>query len=103
MGHPAGQLGGLSRRQAIERHLGEVRTPRPGRAEVGPTGEQRQDAGGGALIDQEGEQLQCGGVDPVQVFHDEEHRLLGGDFQRDRRGACSVCCFCCSGDTVNRV
>ena len=24
------------------------------------------------------------GIDPVQVFHDEEHRLLGGDAQHDR-------------------
>ena len=83
--HPAGHLRGLAPRQAIERHLGEVRAPRPGRAEVGPTGEQRQDAGGGALVDQEAEQLQRGRIDPVQVFHDEEHRLLGGDPQQDRQ------------------
>jgi hypothetical protein len=54
---------------------------RPGRAEVRPKGEQRQDAGGGALIDQEAEQLQRGRIDPVQVFHDKEHGLLGGDAQ----------------------
>ena len=85
MCHPAGHLGGLAPRQARQRHLGEVRAPRPGGAEVGTKGQQRQDAGGGALIDQEAEQLQRGRIDPVQVFHDEEHRLLGGDAQQDRQ------------------
>ena len=27
-------------------------------------------------VDQEGEELQRGRIDPVQVFHDEEDRLL---------------------------
>ena len=83
--HPADHLRGLAPRQARQRHLGEVRAPRPGRAEVGPKGQQRQDAGGGALIDQEAEQLQRGRIDPVQVFHDKEHGLLRGDAQQDRQ------------------
>jgi hypothetical protein len=37
------------------------------------------------LVDQQAEQLQCGRIDPVQVFHDKEHRLLGGDVQQDRQ------------------
>ena len=59
--------------------------PRPGRAEVGPKGQQGQDAGGGALIDQQAEKLQRGRIDPVQVFHDKEHGLLRGNAQQDRQ------------------
>ncbi len=44
-------------------------------------GQQRQEAGGGALIDQQTEKLQRGGIDPVQIFHHKEHRLLGGNAQ----------------------
>jgi hypothetical protein len=83
--HPADDLRGLWTRQAMQRHLGKVRAPGPGRAEVGPKGEQRQDAGGGALIDQEAEQLQRGRIDPVQIFHDQEHGLLGRNAQLDRQ------------------
>ena len=84
MGHPASHLRGLAPRQAIERHLRQVRATGPGRAEVGPKRHQRQDAGGGALIDQEGEQLQRGRIDPVEIFYDEEYGLLSGDAQHDR-------------------
>jgi hypothetical protein len=35
------------------------------------------------LIDQESEEFQRGRIDPVQVFHDKEHRLLGGNAQHD--------------------
>jgi hypothetical protein len=37
------------------------------------------------LIDQEAKQLQGGRIDPVQVFHDKQHRLLGGDAQQNRQ------------------
>jgi hypothetical protein len=57
----------------------------PGRGEVGPTGQQRQDTGGGALIDQETEEFQRRRIDPVQVFHDKEQGLLRGDVQQDRQ------------------
>jgi hypothetical protein len=83
--HMADHLRGLATRQARQCDLGEVRAPRPGRAEVGPKGPQRQEAGGGALVDQEGEEFQRGRINPVQVFHDKEHRLLGGDAQQDRQ------------------
>ena len=62
-----------------------MRAPRPGRAEVRTKGAQRQDAGRGALIDQEAEQFQRGRIDPVQIFHHKEHRLLRGDAQDDRQ------------------
>ena len=35
------------------------------------------------LIDQEAEELQRGGVDPVQVLHHQEHGLLGRNAQQD--------------------
>ncbi len=81
--HSAGQLRRLAPRQARQRHLGEVRAPRPRWTEVGTKGEECQDAGDGALIDQEAEQLQRGRIDPVQVFHDKQHRLLCGDSQQN--------------------
>jgi hypothetical protein len=37
------------------------------------------------LIHQEAEELQRGRVDPVQVFHDEEHGLLRRDAEHDRQ------------------
>ena len=83
VGHTVGHLRRLLTRQARQRHLGEMRAPRPGRVEVGPKGPQRQDARGGALIDQHGEEFQGGRIDPVQVFHDKEHRLLGGNAHHD--------------------
>jgi hypothetical protein len=85
VGHLADHLHGLVVGQLAHRDLSEVRSTRPGRAEVGPTGQQRQDAGGGALVDQEAEEFQRGRIDPVQVFHDQEQGLLGGDAQRDRQ------------------
>src|SRR5262249_31430858 len=75
----------LAPRQAIERDLGEVRASCPRRTKVGPKGPQRQDVRGGTLINQQVEELQGGRIDPVQVFHDKEHRLLGGDAQEDRQ------------------
>ncbi len=62
-----------------------MRTPCPGRIKVGPTGEQRQDARGRTLIDEEAEEFQRGRINPVQVFHDKEHGLLDGDAEQDRQ------------------
>ena len=81
VGHLADHLHGLSAGVTESRHLGEVRAPYPGWAEVGPKGQQRQDASRGALIDQETEQLQRGRINPVQILHDKEHGLLGGNAQ----------------------
>jgi hypothetical protein len=41
--------------------------------------------GGRALIDEEAEEFQRGRIDPVQVFHHQEDRLLGGHTQQDRQ------------------
>ena len=60
-----------------------MRTPGPGWGEVRPKSPQRQDAGRGALINQQAEELQRGRIDPVQVFHDKEHGLLGRNAQQD--------------------
>jgi hypothetical protein len=54
-------------------------------AEVGPKGKQRQDAGGGALVDEETEQIQGRRIDPVQIFHHKEDGLLRGNAQQDRQ------------------
>ena len=83
--HPAHQLRSLWTHQAVQRHLGEVGASRPRWAEVGPKGQQRQDAGCRALIDEQAEEFQRGRIDPVQVFYDQEDRLLGGHTQQDRQ------------------
>jgi hypothetical protein len=83
--HPVGHLGRLAPWQAIERHLGQMRAPRPGWAEVGPKGQEHQDTRYGALIHQQTEQFQGRRIDPVQVFHDKEHGLLDGDAQENRQ------------------
>ena len=85
MRDPAGHLCCLATWQAMQRYLREVRAPRPGWAEVGTKGQQRQDVGGGVLIDQQAEKLQCGRIDLVQVFHDKEHGLLRGNAPHDRQ------------------
>ena len=86
------------RGKRLQGDLGQVRTSRPRRAEVGPKGQQHQDAGRGPLIDQEAEELERGGIDPVEVFHDKEHRLLDGDTEEDRQERMQGLCFCCAGD-----
>src|SRR5262245_41834322 len=62
-----------------------MRSSRPRWAEVGTKGQQRQDTGGRALVDQEAEKLQRRRIDPVQVFHDKEHGLLGRNAQQRRQ------------------
>ena len=79
MRHLADDLDSLTLGQPRHRDLGEMCPPGPGGTEVGPTGKQGEDTGGGTLIHQESEQFQRGGIDPVQVFHDKEQGLLGGD------------------------
>src|SRR5262245_31238391 len=69
----------------MQRHLGEMRAPSPGRAEVRTKGPQGQDAGNRALIDQETQKLQRRRIDPVQVFHDKEHGPLRRKAQQDRQ------------------
>jgi hypothetical protein len=78
VGDLADHLHGLAPGQAVHRDLGEVGPPYPRGTEVGTTGEQGEDMGSGTLVHQEIEQFQRGGIDPVQVFHDEEQWLLHG-------------------------
>ena len=47
------------------------------------TGQDHQDGSRWYLLDHEVQQFQGRGVGPVQVFEDEEHRLLLGMFQED--------------------
>ena len=100
---PPDHLCRLVMRQARQRELGEVRAPRPGRGELGAKGQQRQDTRRGTLVEEEREQLQRGGIGPVQIFPDTEHRLLGRFAPEASRRLCRVFCFCCSGDTVRRA
>src|SRR5262249_24555630 len=56
--------------QATERERREVGARSPGRDEIGPKGEDCQQPGGGHLIEEEREYLQCRGIGPVHVFPD---------------------------------
>ena len=56
----------------------------PGRLKLRTTGEQHQDGGRGCLVEHQVQQFQGRGVRPVQVFQDEEHRLMFSKFQEDR-------------------
>src|SRR5215510_15475620 len=56
----------------------------PGWLKMGTTREQYQEGSRGCLVKQETKQLQGRGVCPVQVFQDEQYRLMFGKFLQDR-------------------
>ena len=62
----------------------DVGAEAPGRAKLRTIGEQDEDARRRDVVDEQGEELQRGGIDPVQVFDDEQHRLIRGVRQDDR-------------------
>ena len=64
--------------QAIEHERGEVGAGRPGRAKRGARRQDMQHRHRGRLLDDEPEQLQRGGVGPVQVFPHRQHGLTFG-------------------------
>src|SRR4029434_1774830 len=47
------------------------------------TGEQHQQGSSWCLVEYQVQQLQGRWVRPMQVFHDEEHRLMFGKFEED--------------------
>jgi hypothetical protein len=55
--------------------MGQVCAQRPWRAERRAKGEQHEQVRGGRLVHQEVEKLQGGGVQPVQVFDDQQDPL----------------------------
>ena len=56
----------------------------PRRAEIGPKGEEGQQPGGRHLIEEEREDLQRGGISPVEIFPGTVHRGLLGFFHDPR-------------------
>ena len=50
----------------------------PWRVKLGATGQQGEDTGCGHLVEEQGEQLQRRGIDPVQVFDNEEDGVVRG-------------------------
>ena len=55
----------------------------PGRLKMRTTGQHRQDGGRWCLVDHQVQQFEGRRVRPVQVFHDEQHRLTFSKFQED--------------------
>src|SRR6266404_4749995 len=73
-GHPQDHLGALSRGQTTEADLCHVRAPDPGRRELWPEGDDQQGPEGGHPVDDEVQQVERGGVDPVHIL---EHHQYG--------------------------
>src|SRR5262249_32179498 len=76
-------LGDLRREEAEERELGRMRANPPWRRELGPRGVDGEDARGRNLIKEEQEELEHGGIGPLEVLDDDEQRVVGGDLQHD--------------------
>ena len=53
------------------------------------------------MVDEETEQLQRGGIHPVEVFHDKAHGLPLRVFSSQASKASSVFCFCLCGVRVS--
>src|SRR5215831_20674617 len=68
----------------VQRHFCDVRPVMPGRLEMWAAGQYRQDGGRWYLIDQQIQEFKGRGVCPVQVFQDEQYRLMVGKFLQDR-------------------
>ena len=68
----------VARAQPVERDLRVMRAHRPRRAELGPRRVQQQQPRGRALLDQQLDQLQRRGIDPVQVLDRDHQRLRAG-------------------------
>src|SRR5215471_14416539 len=69
--------------QAINRDLRDIRTVMPGRLKMGTTGQYRQYGGRRYLLDHQVQEFEGRRIGPVQVFQDEQYRLLFGKFEED--------------------
>ena len=47
----------------------------PGSLKLRTAGQQGKQTGRGSIVDEQGEELQCRGIDPVQIFDYKQHRL----------------------------
>ena len=66
-------------RQPGHREEGDVRPATPGGHKRGSTCQEGQERCGRTLRHHEAQPFQGGGIAPVQVFHQEEHRLPRGE------------------------
>ena len=64
--------------KAIERQRRDVRVPHPQRQSVGPSGHDQQHRQPGDALDERVEQLPGGGIEPLRVLEDHQHRLPPG-------------------------
>ncbi len=61
--------------EAVEIERGDVRVIRPGRREFRARGDEGEDPVRADLLDLHGEQVERGGIRPVRVLEDDQHRL----------------------------
>ena len=76
-GHRLDQRLPVAAGQARQRQLHDVGMAGPGRAELGPEGDQHQDRQALHPLDQQIERLEARRVDPVHVLIEDKHRLPG--------------------------
>jgi hypothetical protein len=80
--YPLDHLPHLGAREAAQRQLGEVGPGAPGHLKVRSCRHQQPEAGGRHLVEQQAQPLQRGRIDPVQVFDDQQDRLLCGQLEQ---------------------
>jgi hypothetical protein len=73
--HMGGQARDLARGEPAQRERGEMRHHRPGRAKLWARGQHHTEPCTRPLLDEQTQQLQGGRINPMQVFHDHQHRL----------------------------
>jgi hypothetical protein len=79
--HQANHLLHQLRPEPIECHVRDMGPHHPRRPHRGPAREYGEERCCGALIDEQLQEFEARWIDPVQIFHNEEHGVLGGQPQ----------------------
>jgi hypothetical protein len=84
-GHVADHAVGLAAGQPVQGQHGQMGARGPGRLERGSRREHGEQGRRRRLLDQEAQELQRRGIDPVQVFDDEQRGLVAGPREHHRQ------------------
>jgi hypothetical protein len=79
--HPHTHLSDLGSRQTTQRQRREVGAEAPGGVKLRAAGQQGEQTGRRSLVEEEGEEFQRRGINPVHVLDNEQHGL----FRRQRQ------------------
>ena len=72
----AGQAGDLCGSEPTHGERGEMRHHGPWRAKLRAGGQHQTESGARYLVDEQTQQFQGGGIDPMQIFYNHQHWLL---------------------------